>query len=601
MPVSGVGTLCAMFQNTVRAHGGKAALKARAGPGWRTITYEGYADYVRRIAGFLVSEGVRKGDAVAILGPNSPEWAIADFATLHAGAVTVPIYETLARDKVEHIVNDSACRLAFALRRDHADALLGVKAKGLERVVVLEPPSETDARVVPWEAALASGDAWLNADRRAFEERWRSVAAEDRASLVYTSGTTGIPKGVVLTHANLLANVQAALSVVPVTAEDEVLSFLPLSHVLERMAGHFAIVYAGGTIWYARSVETVPDDLVEAKPTILISVPRVYEKMEARIRKAVREAGRERIFERAVAVGRDVVRRKLAGEPAPLGLRARHRLLDKLVLRKIRVRTGGRLRFFVSGGAHIRQDLEELFWAAGLPILGGYGLTETSPVVSVNTLEHVRFGSVGRPLPGVDVRIAEDGEILVAGASVTQGYHNLPRETAESFETDPEGKRWLRTGDLGKLDADGFLYVTDRKKELLVLSNGKKVAPQPIEDLLTASEFIAQAIVIGDDKPYCVALLVPDFERLREWAAKEGVPATRESLARSPRIAALVQKEVETVNAKLSRFETIKAFTLLDHEFRQEEGELTPTLKLRRKVIQERYGGQIARLYSPTA
>ena len=592
-----------MFQNTVARAGERPALKERTAGGWRTITWEGYGAYVRHASAFLRAQGLPPGERVAILGRNGPEWAIADFAILHAGLVTVPLYDTHSDEKLLHILEDAGVRAAFALSPRHAARLRALGPR-LEVIVAAggPPTSEAAAKasgtgVLDWDAALRRGRAADAEAPSAFEERWRAVAPEDLASLVYTSGTTGVPKGVELTHGNFVSNVQASLSVVPLSEDDLALSFLPLSHVFERTAGHFALAYAGACIAYAESIDKLADNLPEVRPTVMVAVPRLYEKMEARIRAAARARGREASLDRALSVGMAVAERTSQGRPIPPGLRLQHALWDRLVFRTIRARTGGCLRYFVSGGAPLAEDLEKTFAAAGLWILGGYGLTEASPVVSVNTFQNYRFGTVGKPIPGVEVRIARDGEILVSGPNVMRGYWNLPEDTEDAFEVDDDGKRWLKTGDVGTLDADGFLRITDRKKDIIVLSNGKNVAPQGVENALNASPWIAQSVVVGNGRNHLVALLVPAFERLFEWAKGEGLPADADILVSHPRVGERYRRVVEEANARLSRHETVKSFTLLRRELTQEAGELTPTLKVRRKEMDRAYADVIARLY----
>lgn len=598
-PMTEPETLPQMFQATALRLGQRPALKAKLSQGgWRVITWAGYQRYVQELAAFLLSLGVEKGDRVALLAKNSPEWVVTDFATLHAGAVMVGIYETLAPDKVEYILRDSGARLAFAGSRAQAEQFLGmVKGTKLELVVCFEPvKGKLGKQCIDWDDALAQGKAWLQQHKQAVEERWRAVQPDDLAALIYTSGTTGEPKGVMLSHHNFVSNVVSSLSVFPLGENDQLLSFLPLCHSYERMAGHYSAVYVGATVAYAESREKLPENLLEVRPTVMTSVPLLFEKMWQRVEAAAREGGKEKIFRKALEVGREHARvtRRERGKP-PLGLKLKYRLFDKLVFSKVRARVGGNVKFFVTGGAHIREELEWNFTAVGLPILGGYGLTESSPVISVNTLEHWRPGSVGRPIPGVEVRIAEDGEILARGPNVMRGYFNKPEETKKTLTEDG----WLRTGDIGRLDEEGFLYVTDRKKELFKTKGGKYIAPQPIEDLLRGSPLVGEAVCIGDDRKYVTALLVPNFENLVAWARKEGLPAEdRSALLVHPRVREALQQDVDKANARLSGFETIKKWVALEQEFTQEGGELTPTLKVKRRVVNEKYREQIEGMYA---
>ncbi|HEV8360675.1 MAG TPA: long-chain fatty acid--CoA ligase [Candidatus Thermoplasmatota archaeon] len=590
-------TLPEMFQATAKRRGDAPALKAKLPHGgWRTITWAGYARYVRDAASFLLTLGVKEGDRVALLSKNSPEWAVTDLAILHAGAVTVPIYETLAADKIAHILKDSGARVAIAGTRAQAEKLLGLLGTRLEVVVCIEPTQgQLGKQCLDWADALRQGAVWDQEHRAHIEARWRSVKAEDLASLIYTSGTTGEPKGVMLTHGNFVSNVRDALQRIPCNEDELFLSFLPLSHSFERMAGHFVPVYLGCTVAYAESIEKLPENLLEVQPTVMNAVPRLFEKMWARVEAGAREQGKERIFQRAVETGRDYVRITRAEKrAAPFLLKLKHRAFDRLVYAKIRARVGGRVKYFVSGGAHISEELEWNFAAVGLPILGGYGLTETAPVIAVNSFEDWRPGSVGKPIPECEVRIAADGEIEVRGPNVMKGYFNLRKATNDVFTEDG----WLRTGDIGHLDTDGFLFVTDRKKELFKTSGGKYVAPQPIEDQLRASPLIMEAVCVGDGKPYVAALVVPDLDALAAWAKQQGIPTEdKPALARDERCVAAIHAEIEKVNARLSKWETIKRWTLLPRELTQEHGELTPTLKVKRRVIAERYADAIAALY----
>ncbi|MGQ0536276.1 MAG: AMP-dependent synthetase/ligase [Methanobacteriota archaeon] len=575
-------TLCDVFQESVARHRERPALKDKAQGVWRTITYAGYGRYVRDLSRALSGLGVVKGDRVAIFSKNRPEWAIADFAILHCGAVTVPIYDTLTAAQAAYILEDSGAKVVFVGGDANVAKVQEMRAKlaGLARVVVFDGKADG---CESYEALLEEGRAADRRDPAAFERSWKAAAPSDLASFVYTSGTTGNPKGAMLTHGNFTSNVLAVAEVLPVTEEDVLLSFLPLSHVYERMGGHFHAVHRGVAIAYAESIETVPGNLAEIRPTVMNSVPRLYEKMYARILAGVEAAPprRQRIFRWAVGVGREYVRNRAAGDKVPVGLRAKFRVADRLVFSKLRERTGGRLRFFVSGGAALAPEIAEFFSAAGLWILQGYGLTETSPVLAVNTFDAFRIGSVGKPVPGVEVRIASDGEILAKGPCVFSGYWNLPKESAEAFTEDG----WFKTGDIGRIDTEGFLFITDRKKELLVLSNGKKLAPQPVENDLKQLPMVSQAVLVGNGRPYVTALLVPDRAA---WKARGLDEASAH---------AAYQKELDKYNERLARFEQIKRFALLPAELALETGELTPTLKVKRRVVDEKYADVIQGLY----
>jgi long-chain acyl-CoA synthetase len=415
------------------------------------------------------------------------------------------------------------------------------------------------------------------------------------ATILYTSGTTGLPKGVLLTHENILSNIRSVLSVFEIGPGDVTLSFLPLCHIFERTAGYYTMLQAGAVISYAESVETVPRDLVQIRPTIVLGVPRFYEKTRDRVLEAVRDAppARRRLFAWAMRVGGAAADARIAGRrPGPL-LAARHVLADRLVLARLRARTGGRIRFFVSGGAALPPEIARFFWAAGLPILEGYGLSETAPVIAANTFRHVRIGSVGRPVPGVEVRIAADGEILCRGPNVMLGYHELHEETAAAVR---DG--WFHTGDVGHQDEDGFLFITDRKKDLFKITAGKYVAPQPIEGRLQLNRLVGQAVVVGSRRKHAAALIVPERAALEREAREAGVHADDfESLLRDPRVLALYEGVLREVNASLAAHEKVRRFALLAEPFTIDSGELTPTLKVKRSVVEARYRSRIDAMY----
>ena len=421
------------------------------------------------------------------------------------------------------------------------------------------------------------------------------IRPEETATLIYTSGTTGIPKGVMLSHQNFLSNVQACLAVIPIKPADLHLSFLPLSHVFERMAGWYLMLAIGACVVYAESMETLAQEMAAVRPTIMLGVPRFFEKLHARIQEALRQAPepKRRLAAWALRVGDLAAKARVAGQPLPPTLTAAWWLADHLVLRKFRSRLGGRLRFFVSGSAPLSKEIGEFFFSLGVTILEGYGLTETSPVIAVNRLPVPRFGSVGRPIPGVEVQIAEDGEILTRGPHVMQGYYRQPDATAAMII---DG--WCSTGDIGHLDEQGFLFITDRKKDLIKTAGGKFVAPQKLEHLLVTDPYIVQAFVYGDRQPYCVALIVPNLPRLRGYAQEQGIDApTVEALVKDPRVLDFYWSRVQAAQQTLASFEQLKKIALLDEEFTQASGELTPTLKAKRSVIAQRHAAALRSLY----
>jgi long-chain acyl-CoA synthetase len=534
-----------------------------------------------------------------------------DFANLTAGFVTVPIYDTLTPEKAAHILNDSGTKVLFVQDAEMLRRLDEVR-RGLkvQLIVVLHGEAPASKGVAVYSEFVAKGREWGRSNPEALDAAAQAIKPKDLASLVYTSGTTGDPKGVMLTHGNFASNATTALGLVEIGPYDTFLSFLPLSHVFERTAGHFAAYAAGSKIVFARSIDTLADDMGRARPTLILSVPRLYEKMYAKVLDKVNSDMwlKRRIFHWAMGVGRQAVQLRQEGRPIPPKLQRKLDRAQKLVFGKLQARVGGRLRYFVSGGAALSPQIEEFFWSAGITILQGYGLTETSPVTNVNLPDAFRIGSVGRTIPGVEVRIdtsewesskdPPEGEICFKGPNVMQGYWDNGKPNRESF--DKQG--WFHTGDVGYVDADGFLWITDRKKEIIVLSNGKKVAPQPIENALQLQAHIAQAMLVGDAHNYVTALIVPDWIAVEKFAKSNGLGGlSHEELTRDPRLLHLIESEVESVNARLSRFEQVKKFWIVPAEWTTATGELTPTMKLRRRVIQDRYADLIEKLYPPGA
>lgn len=611
------GTLVELFAKAAELYGPSQDFLVHKAPdgSWQAEDYPTVRQRVMNVAAALVSLGIKKGDRVAIMSGNRPEWAIADLAILHTRGASVPIYNTLDAEKTGYILKDSGAKVVFVEDRQLAElvqkAIKDTNVRTVKRIVVFDAQEKTPKDTIGFadfeqEGAEASANTHTAVEKRSKENR-----PDDIASLVYTSGTTGPPKGVVLTHNNFHSNVVACLRAVPMEPGITCLSFLPLSHVFERVAGYYGMIGVGATICYAEDVTTVPQNIMEVRPHVMASVPRLYEKMYAKVNANVRQSSwlKRKIFDWAMAVGAEAAEYTVRGEPMPTRLEKRLARADKLVFSKIKEKTGGRLQFFVSGGAPLSKKIEVFFAAMGIDIYQGYGLTETSPVVTCNTPTARRFGSVGRVIEGVEVRIDESdehepaegkypqGEILVAGKCVMQGYWKKDKETEEV--TSKKGKkRWLHTGDIGYLDEDGFLFITDRKKELIVLSNGKNVAPQPIENELKTQPHIAQAVLIGNNRNYITALVAPDFEALAQFVEDEGI-GTRdpERLVNEPKVQELLKNEVGNVNRRLSRYEQIKKFRILPRELTQEQDELTPTLKIKRRVIDERFGAIIEAMY----
>jgi len=596
-----VRTLCDIFYYSVETYRKSEHLKVKRGGEWRAISSAEFLSAVEELSLGLRALGVEKGDRVAILSENRPEWAYADLAALTAGATDAPIYSTLTPPQVLYILNDSESKVVFVSNAVQAAKVAEVRgqARGLRHVIRMdEAPFEGTLSL---EEVRAQGRAALGRDKDAVKRRAAEVKPDDLATLIYTSGTTGDPKGVMLTHANLVSNVLASSKAFTgFGPHDTALSFLPLCHSFERTAGHNFMLYAGATIAYAESVEKVPDNMLEVRPTVMCSVPRLYEKMYARINEKVAADPplRRRIFRWAMGVGRRVFRHTVQGTPPGLLLRLQFALADKLVFSKIKARTGGRLRVFISGGAPLAREIAEFFGAAGMLILEGYGLTETSPVISVNREDRLKPGTVGVPIEGVEVKIAEDGEILTRGPHVMKGYYKKVEATAEAI--DKEG--WFHTGDIGIIDGDGFLVITDRKKDILVTSGGKKIAPQPIENRIKTNPFFAEIVMIGNCRNFPSALVVPNFEQLERWARAKGIAfQSREELVGNAQVAAHYEELIAQLSQDLAQFEKIKKVSLLTREFSLEAGELTPTLKVKRRVVEEKYKAAIDRMYQATA
>ncbi|MBU0741026.1 long-chain fatty acid--CoA ligase [bacterium] len=552
---------------------------------------------VRAIRLGLDSLGVGRGDRVAILSENRLEWALADLAALSLGAVDVPIYPTLLPDTIEFILKDCAPVAVFVSNAEQAAKIAAIRGRlpFLREMISFDHVQFPD--VLHLDKLIKIGHNLADKHPQNPADDVGPADRDDPCSIIYTSGTTGNPKGVVLTHWNFVSNVLTIASIIPLGPDDKMLSFLPLSHVFERMAGYYTPLHIGIGIAYAESVETVAADMGLVRPTLMVSVPRLYEKIYDRVTTTAMSGSpvKRAIFQWARKVGQEWGEKKRAGAKIPGGLALQYRIVDKLVFAKLRARTGGRLRFFVSGGAPLATHINEFFYAAGMMILEGYGLTETSPVVSCNSFEDFRIGSVGKVIPDTEVKIAPDGEIVVRGPQVMSGYYNNEEATREVLTEDG----WFHTGDIGHFDDDGFLYITDRKKDLIVTSGGKNIAPQPMENAFKKNKFISQIVVLGDRHAYLVCLIVPNFENLEAWASERKLSWTdRDDLLRNPEITAKYQRGLDRTNRKFPSFSTVKKFTLLKEEFTLESGELTPTLKVKRRAIQERYGELIESLYT---
>jgi long-chain acyl-CoA synthetase len=574
---------------------------------WHDVMGAQLDERVRNLTLALHRLGVRAGDRLALLAESSPEWSITDYAILANGAINVPIYPTQAVDQVGFILRNSGARILFIsnfkqLRRVRP-ALDALKSKERPRLIMFEASKEgkeekKDGAVTALADLEKAGREERSAHPRLYEQLSGQSQPDDLATIIYTSGTTGEPKGVMLTHRNLISNALSSGEVFDLRPDDSALSFLPLSHVFERTVLYIYMGF-GVQINFARGVETVAEDIKEVRPTVVTAVPRLFEKIYATINKRAAEQSpmKQKIFHRAVEVGREVAVLRDKGERVPIRLALELKALDRLVFTKWRAAIGGRLRFFVSGGAALPPELAYIFAGAGITILQGYGLTETSPVVSFNRPGANHIGTIGQAIPGVKVRAAEDGELLVQGDNVMQGYYQMAEETERVLQRRPDGV-WFHTGDIGTIDADGYIRITDRKKDLIKTSLGKYIAPQPIENMIRAIPMVEQAIVIGNARKFPSALIVPSFDALRSYAKSLGVEAKDNSeLARHPRIVEYFKKKVDEVTRDLSPHEKIKKVALLDQEFSVESGELTPTLKVRRKFVEDKHRAVIDALY----
>jgi long-chain acyl-CoA synthetase len=584
-------TLPQMVLRQAQRLASRTALRRKEGGTYRDISWTEMGENIRIFGRGLLALGLERGDRVAIMAANGPEWVFADLGAMACGALSVPIYHTEGEKAVLHILRDSGSRFLFIQAALTGEGLLGrlAEVECLKSVILLDEAEKPAEAISLAEFRRVGGKT----PPETLETELAKGKGPDAATLVYTSGTTGTPKGVILSHDNFLSNVDACLQLFDIGTEDETLSFLPLSHVFERMAGYYLMLRQGATIAYAESFDSVPANLQEIRPTVVISVPRLYEKMYARVMERVLSGPwmKKQIFFAALKAGKKLVGEELAGRSPGVLLRLLVSAARKRVFSRLRKPLGGRLRFFVSGGAPLTANIAEFFLSAGIPIYEGYGLTETSPVIAANHQAAIRPGSVGKPIPGTEVRIADDGEILVKGPGVFQGYWNLPEETEETF-TDG----WFKTGDIGEVDDDGFLHITDRKKDLIVTAGGENIAPQYLENLFKTDKYLANAMVYGDRKPYLTALLVPNLENLEKYAHFKDIDFLNHcDLVNHPRVLDLVRRRIDKLQSDLPPIQKIKRFTLLSQDFTKEE--TTPTLKLKRHLVKSNYHKVLEGMY----
>jgi long-chain acyl-CoA synthetase len=591
-------TLAELFVNAAQKHDLPASLNYKRGGAWRSISSRDVVTRAGNIALGLHSLGLRKGDTAAILSSNSPEWTLFDAGCQFAGVIDVPIYTTLAASSVEYILNDARPRVFFLENKEMFDKIGNFvhRCTSLECFVLFDDSGVRHENAITLAELESRGEELRRSKPGLIDELIAACDPDEIATLIYTSGTTGEPKGVMLTHNNIISNVIDAGERYSFSEADVPLSVLPLSHVFERSA-MYLYIYNGMSVYYAESVEKVPENLREVRPTIFVGVPRIFEKVYARAKLQAAQAGgvKEKIFEWAIDVAKDVAFRREMQHSIPAMLSLKHKIADRLVYSKPREFFGGRLRFCITGGAALSDDIFLIFTGAGISIMQGYGLTETSPVITSNNPSAIRLGTVGRPIRNVKVRTAEDGEIETQGPGVMLGYYKKERATREAFTDDG----WFRTGDVGEIDEDGFLKITDRKKELFKTSGGKYIAPSPIEQLLRSSRFVSQAVLIGNERKFAAALIVPNFDMLDSYAKHKGfAPMTPSEYCRDSRIIDLFERQIASATEGLGKFETVKKFRLVDREFSVEGGELTPTMKLRRRIVDEKYRALIDEMYA---
>ena len=592
------GTLNQLLAGAVAKHKKEDALRFKKDGTWQSISSEEWLRRARHIALGLHELGIAHGDRVALLSGNRAEWFLVDSALQILGAVNVPLYANLMPSQISYIVNDSEAKAFVVAGSDQHKKVAEIRNEltTVEHFVKLETSAEVEG--VMLEDVEKKGKAKAAAEPDLVQKLAEAVTPEDLASIVYTSGTTGDPKGVMLTQDNLVSNVKAGLKVLPLDETDIALSALPYSHVFERMVAHYLYPAAGVSIAIAGSLDDVAQNLGEIRPTVMTMVPRFYEKLYARVNESVDKGspGKKKIFHWAIGVGGEHGKYRLAGKSASFGLELKYKLANALVFKKLQARIGGRLRFFVSGAAPLAKEIADFFWAAGITIVEGYGLTETSPVISVNRPGSIKFGTVGRLIPGVEVKIAGDGEIYVRGPNVMKGYYKKEDATAEAIDSDG----FFHTGDIGELDGDGFLKITDRKKDIIVTAGGKNIAPQPIEGRLKTNAYIAEIVVVGNKRKFASALIVPDFEKLTVWCARQSITAeSPDAMAAHPRVTEFILAEIESLSGGFATYERIKKITILAKEFTIEDGELTPTMKVKRRVIESRYQDLIDEMYAP--
>ena len=583
-----------LFRTVCEENRDKIAFRYKKDGQWVPVTWQQHYESCKTISKSLMALGIQKGDKVNILSQTRLEWIQCDFGIANMGGVTVGIYPTLLADECAYIINHCDGVLIFVENDEQLEKVLSVrdKLKTLKHIVIFEGGSRSDQGVMSWQDFLSHA---TRVSDEAFEQAANALSGNDLASIVYTSGTTGVPKGAMLTHGNFIFTSWSASQCLYLEPHFETILFLPLAHVFARLIVHFCMRRAL-TINIAESIEKVAENIREVRPHFFASVPRIYEKVYERITQGVEDAGglKKKLFNWALSVGYQVSEYKQKRQPVPAGLNLKYRLATKLVFSKIQQALGGRVVWAVSGAAPLNVDIARFFHACGILILEGIGMTENTSFTNVNRYDHFKFGTVGPPGPGIEQKIAPDGEILFRGKNVMKGYYKNPEATAETIDQDG----WLYTGDVGEIDEDNFLKVTDRKKDLIITAGGKNIAPQYVERVIKTSRYISQVMAYGDRKKYLVALITLDQPQVEAWATENGIQyQSWEELASHPKVRELIQHEVDERNKQLASFETIKKFIIVPQDFSIESGELTPTLKIKRKVITQRYQEQLEALY----
>ena len=591
-------TLVDVFIGVAHKHKRPDTLNYKSGGRWIAISSDEMLERAKHIAAGLHAIGVRRGDRVALLSESRVEWTLTDAGSIFAGAIDVPIYPTLTPPQVRYILNDSGACVLFLANREKFVELRDVlgECPEVRQVIFFEPEGITAEDGLTLVQLEDKGRELEQRDPGFIDRMVLQTKPDDLATIIYTSGTTGEPKGVMLTHANLVSNLIDSAGHLSFGENDSALSVLPLSHVFERQA-MYMYLHKGMAVYFAESLQTIGANLREVHPTVLVGVPRIFEKIYQRIRESAAERGKLSVVLLAwsVSVAREYAKRFVAHQPIPAFLKFKHWIASKLVFSKWQRAFGGRMRLLISGGAALSADLAYIYIGAGIPILQGYGLTETSPVITTSKLEENRPGTVGTAIPNVEIRIAEDGEIEVRGPNVMRGYYNKPEETRAVFTSDG----WFKTGDVGTIDNEGFLCITDRKKELFKTSGGKYISPQPIEQAIKGSRFVSQVVLVGAERKFPAALVVPVWEQLESYCRLKGIEVkSRSELCHHPRILDLIQRQIDALTPNLAKYERIKKVALLENDFTIEGGELTPTLKVKRRVIDEKYKDLIEQLYA---